>query len=208
VNLYSLLRDRSAEGRPIRVGVIGAGKFGSMFLAQARTTRGIHVMAVADLSAPRALQALRNTGWVEEQISAASFKQALSSGTTHVTEDAEAMIAADGVDVIVEATGNPIVGIHHALRCFSITRFAASIMSGPRDRAPQRGDEGAGGQVVGCLDRRGPGDPQATLRDGGMAASGRRRAQRSRLGTGALERLKPRPDGHAKPIRSLPALRW
>jgi predicted homoserine dehydrogenase-like protein len=89
-----------------------------MFLAQARTTPGIHVMAVADLSAPRALQALRNTGWVEEQISAASFKQALSSGTTHVTEDAEAMIAADGVDVIVEATGNPIVGIHHALRCF------------------------------------------------------------------------------------------
>jgi predicted homoserine dehydrogenase-like protein len=118
VNLYSRLQDRSAEGRPIRVGVIGAGKFGSMFLAQARTTPGIHVMAVADLSAPRALQALRNTGWVEEQISAASFTQALSSGTTHVTEDVEAMIAADGVDVIVEATGNPGVGIHHALRCF------------------------------------------------------------------------------------------
>ena len=78
MNLYSHLRDRSAEGRPIRVGVIGAGKFGSMFLAQARTTPGIHVMAVADLSAPRALQALRNTGWVEERISAASFKQTLS----------------------------------------------------------------------------------------------------------------------------------
>ena len=89
-----------------------------MFLAQARTTPGIHVMAVADLSAPRALQALRNTGWVEEQISAASFTQALSSGTTHVTEDVEAMIAADGVEVIIEATGNPGVGIHHALRCF------------------------------------------------------------------------------------------
>ena len=89
-----------------------------MFLAQARTTPGIHVMAVADLSATRALQALRNTGWVEEQISAASFTQALSSGTTHVTEDVEAMIAADGVEVIIEATGNPGVGIHHALRCF------------------------------------------------------------------------------------------
>ena len=137
MNLYSLPRDRSAEGRPIRVGVIGAGKFGSMFLAQARTTPGIHVMAVADLSAPRALQALRNTGWVEEQISAASFKQALSSGTTHVTEDAEAMIAADGVDVIVEATGNPIVGIHHALRCFYHVRplvmvnVEADALAGP-----------------------------------------------------------------------------
>jgi predicted homoserine dehydrogenase-like protein len=118
VNLCSRLRDRSAEGRPIKVGVIGAGKFGTMFLAQARTTPGIHVMAVADLSATRALKALRNTGWVEEQISAASFTQALGSGTTHVTEDVEAMIAADGVDVIIEATGNPGVGIHHALRCF------------------------------------------------------------------------------------------
>lgn len=118
MNLYALLRDRAAEGRPIRVGLIGAGKFSSMFLAQARITPGIHVMAVADLSAPRALQALRTTDWPEEQISAASLAQALSSGTTHVTEDVEALIAADGIDVVVDATGNPAAGIHHALRCF------------------------------------------------------------------------------------------
>jgi predicted homoserine dehydrogenase-like protein len=89
-----------------------------MFLAQARTTPGMHVIAVADLSVPRACQALRNTGWAKEQTSAASFAEALASGTTHVTEDAEALIAADGIDVVVDATGNPSAGIHHALRCF------------------------------------------------------------------------------------------
>jgi len=89
-----------------------------MFLAQARTTPGVHVMAVADLSVPQAREALRNTGWEEERISAASFAEALTSGTTHVTEDAEALIAADGIDVVVEATGVPPAGIRHALRRF------------------------------------------------------------------------------------------
>ncbi len=118
LNLYPLLQRRAAEGRPVRIGLIGAGKFGSMFLAQARTTPGVHVLAVADLSVPRAREALRNTGWEEEQISAASFAEALTSGATHITEDAEALIAADGMDVVVEATGAPLAGIHHALRCF------------------------------------------------------------------------------------------
>jgi predicted homoserine dehydrogenase-like protein len=127
MNLYALLRGRSAEGRPVRVGLIGAGKFSSMFLAQARITPGIHVMAVADLSAPRALQALRNTDWPEQQISAASFAQALSSGTTHVTEDVEALIATEGIDVVVEATGNPAAGIHHALRCFHHGRHLVMV---------------------------------------------------------------------------------
>src|SRR5262249_8002198 len=35
MNLYRLLARRGEEGRPIRVGLIGAGKFGTMFLAQA-----------------------------------------------------------------------------------------------------------------------------------------------------------------------------
>lgn len=127
MNLYALLRKRAVERQPIRVGVIGAGKFGSMFLAQARTTPGMHVMAVADLSVPRARQALRDTDWSEDQTSAASFAQALSSGTTHVTEDAEALIAADGVDVVVEATGAPLAGIRHALLCADHGRHVVMV---------------------------------------------------------------------------------
>ena len=41
MNLFRLLQARAEEGRPVRVGVIGAGKFGSMFLSQAIRTPGI-----------------------------------------------------------------------------------------------------------------------------------------------------------------------
>ena len=49
MNLHHLLAQRAEEGRPVRIGVIGAGKFATMFLAQARHTPGMHVMAIADL---------------------------------------------------------------------------------------------------------------------------------------------------------------
>ena len=62
MSLHNLLRQRAEEDNPIRVGVIGAGKFGSMYLAQARRTPGIHVMGVADLAPERAREALRRVG--------------------------------------------------------------------------------------------------------------------------------------------------
>ncbi|MBE0695122.1 MAG: flagellar biosynthesis protein FlgA, partial [Aquamicrobium sp.] len=52
MNLYSRsLAAAAAGGKPVRVGLIGAGKFGSMFLAQAPTAPGLKVVAIADLSA-------------------------------------------------------------------------------------------------------------------------------------------------------------
>src|SRR5690606_6926422 len=70
MNLYAMLQARVDEGRPVRVGLIGAGKFGAMLLAQALTTRGLDVPAIADLSPDRAKQACRNAGWPEELIEA------------------------------------------------------------------------------------------------------------------------------------------
>jgi threonine dehydrogenase-like Zn-dependent dehydrogenase len=72
MNLHALLRNRAADGEPIRVGVIGAGKFGTMFLAQTRTTLGIHVVAVADLAASRARRAMSEAGYEEKHSSARS----------------------------------------------------------------------------------------------------------------------------------------
>lgn len=127
MNLHALLRSRAAEGNPVRVGVIGAGKFGAMFLAQARTTPGMHIMALADLSIERARAALRATGWSDERMSADSFTEALKSGATHVTDDAESLVAADGVDVVVEATGDPLAGIRHALLCADHGRHVVMV---------------------------------------------------------------------------------
>jgi predicted homoserine dehydrogenase-like protein len=117
VNLYSKLAARAANQNPVTVGVIGGGKFGSMFLAQARLTIGLQVAAVIDLAPERAHANLAATGWSKEQYSASSIADALKSGGTYVGDDAAAMIATGGIDVVVDATGDPSAGIRHALLC-------------------------------------------------------------------------------------------
>ena len=115
VNLHTMLLAREAEGRPVTVGVIGAGKFGTMFLAQARATRGLHVVAIADLDVGRARTQLRAAGWDEATYAAPSLGDALRERRTHITADAEALMGFPDIEVIVEATGVPAVGIRHAL---------------------------------------------------------------------------------------------
>ena len=67
MNLYPLLRARKEAGKPVTVGLIGAGKYGAMFLAQARTTAGMHIVAVADLNTRRAASQLQSCNWPAEQ---------------------------------------------------------------------------------------------------------------------------------------------
>ena len=50
MSLHRMLQARAAEANPLRIGVIGAGKFGSMYLSQIPTTPGIHLLGIADLS--------------------------------------------------------------------------------------------------------------------------------------------------------------
>src|SRR6185369_2155273 len=114
MNLSHLLLEREASNRPVTVGLIGAGKFGTMFLAQARLTRGLHVVAVADLNVERARGQLAAAGWPSAQFSATSLDRAIKNRGTHVTADAEALIKFPGIEVIVEATGIPEAGIVHA----------------------------------------------------------------------------------------------
>ena len=115
MNLHALLLERKAAGRPVTVGLIGAGKFGTMFLAQARLTEGLHVAGVADLNVARARDQLKTAGWPAEAYAARSLDEALKGGGLHLTEDAEALIACPDIEVIVEATGVPPAGISHAL---------------------------------------------------------------------------------------------
>jgi len=117
MNLHRLLQRREQEGKPILVGLIGAGKFGSMFLSQARRTAGMHILGIADLLPKRAEASLARVGWPEEQYAARSFPDALARGTTFITDDASALIAADELEVVVDATGNPTAGIRYVLAC-------------------------------------------------------------------------------------------
>ena len=101
--VYQELLARAALEKPVRVGLIGAGKFGSMFLSQVPTTPALRVASVADLRPDAARKACAEVGWNDDQIAAVAF-----------TDDATAMIARDDVDVVVEATGNPDAGLRHA----------------------------------------------------------------------------------------------
>jgi predicted homoserine dehydrogenase-like protein len=115
VNLYSKLLERDAAGRPVTVAVIGAGKFGTMFLSQARLTKGLHVAGVADLDTARAHSQLATAGWPQAAYGAGSLDDAHKRRSTLVTDDAMALIADPRIEVIVEATGVPGAGIRHAL---------------------------------------------------------------------------------------------
>jgi predicted homoserine dehydrogenase-like protein len=117
MNLHRLLQQRAADGRPLRVGLIGAGKFGTMYLSQARRTPGIHLVAVSDLSPDRARGSLERVGWTTEQLSARNFADAVAKGTTFIGDDTPAMIAAPEVDIVIDATGSPAAGIAHVLAC-------------------------------------------------------------------------------------------
>ncbi len=137
MNLHRFLQERAEAKHPIRVGLIGAGKFGTMFLAQARFTPGIHVLGIADLNVERARESCRRVGLPAERYGAPSFAAALKSGGTHITNDAMALIAADGLDIVVEATGVPPAGIRHALAAIAHRRHLimvcveANVVAGP-----------------------------------------------------------------------------
>ena len=115
MNLATLMKKRAEEGNPVRVALIGAGKFGSMFLTQIPTTQGMHLVAVADLSVERARAALKNSGWPDERYRANSYSDAAKNGTTFVTEDVMSLLSAAEVEVVVDATGHPEAGVSRVL---------------------------------------------------------------------------------------------
>ena len=107
MNLYAKLREREAKGRPLRVGVIGAGKFAAMYLAQVPRTPGVRVAAIADLAPANARANLERVGWPAELVR-----------TTPLVEDWRKVVSDPRVDIVIEATGNPMAAVEHALEAF------------------------------------------------------------------------------------------
>jgi predicted homoserine dehydrogenase-like protein len=142
-----MLRRRAAEGRPIRIAQIGAGKFGTMFLAQARLTPGLHVAGLADLMPGRAKERLENIEWAPERIDASSISDAVATGKTFITDDAMALIEHPGIELIIEATGDPATGIELAQAAIAdgkhvvMVNVEADALAGPllARRAEQAG---------------------------------------------------------------------
>jgi len=136
MNLHRLLQRRVEQSGPVRVGLIGAGKFGTMFLSQVSTTPGLEVAAIADLSPDRARAACRSTGWDAGRIDAVRFTDAAMA----LMEDAR-------IEVVIEATGHPAAGLRHAIGAIDagkhivMVNVEADALAGPllAERAARAG---------------------------------------------------------------------
>jgi predicted homoserine dehydrogenase-like protein len=137
MNLHRMLLERKTSGKPVTVGIIGAGKFGTMFLSQARLTDGMHVVAVADINTARAHSQLKTACWPAEQYAAKSLDEALKNRSTMITDNGDALVTHPGIEVIIEATGDPGAGIRFALKAIEngkhivMVNVEADAVAGP-----------------------------------------------------------------------------
>jgi predicted homoserine dehydrogenase-like protein len=127
MSLHQQLLKRQADGNPIRVGLIGAGKFGSMYLSQIPRTPGVHLVGIADLSPAAARTNLARVGWDMARTEAASLDVAVKNGDTHITEDWKALVTHPSIDVVVECTGHPIAAVDHCLETFAHGKHVVNV---------------------------------------------------------------------------------
>src|SRR5882672_6649366 len=121
-SIYSSLQAREAEGRPIRVGVVGAGATGRAIALQLGTpVAGIRLAGIANRTPAHAERAFREAGigeWAVAKDAAAAHK-AIKRGTPVLADDPATLIQCDAVDIIVEVTGSVDFGASVALDAFA-----------------------------------------------------------------------------------------
>src|SRR5258706_9905980 len=116
MNLFSKLQDREAQGKPLRVGLIGAGKFAAMYLAQVPRTPGVRLVAIADLAPANARTNLERIGWSPAVISA-----------TSISDDWQKLVSNPEIDIVIEATGNPVAAVEHILGAFKHGKHVVNV---------------------------------------------------------------------------------
>ncbi|MEM6546228.1 MAG: SAF domain-containing protein [Pseudomonadota bacterium] len=127
MNLFKKLQARQEANDPVRVGMVGAGKFGSMYLAQMRSLPGVHLVGIADLDPAAAKSNLAYVGWAEERYAVSSLDAAAQSGGTHVGDDTGALIAHPATQIIIDATGSPTAAIAHCLAAFEAGKHVINV---------------------------------------------------------------------------------
>lgn len=129
------LQKREAEGRPIRVGLVGAGYIGrGMTLQIERYIPGMRVAAIANRTAAHAQNAYHQAG-LDDCLQAQNISQiseAVAAGRPVITEDPLALCAAEGIDVIIEATGHVEYSAHVAEQAIA-TRKHVVLMNAELD---------------------------------------------------------------------------
>src|SRR5687768_7039334 len=118
-SLAEALERRQREGTPVRVGLIGAGQMGTDIMMQTAQMAGVEVVAAADAIVDNVLAARSIAGEsaraTEVVKGAAAAAAAIARGHLAVSASFVDVCRADGVDVVIDATGNPNVGAEVAL---------------------------------------------------------------------------------------------
>lgn len=114
MNLYAKLLER--KDKPIRIGLIGAGKFAAMYLAQVPRTPGVRFVMIADLAPASARANLERVGWTAAQIAA-----------TPIVEDWQKLVSHPEIDIVIEATGNPVAAVEHVLAAFRHGKHVVNV---------------------------------------------------------------------------------
>jgi predicted homoserine dehydrogenase-like protein len=127
MSLHAKLSERAAAGKPLIAGLIGAGKFGAMYLAQVPKTKGVQVAAIADLAPANAAASLERVGWPRERYAAASIDAAIMTGATYVSDDWEALVRHPKIEVVIECTGHPLAAVEHCLAAFRHGKHVVNV---------------------------------------------------------------------------------
>jgi predicted homoserine dehydrogenase-like protein len=117
VALTGLAKDlalRADTGKPVRIGLVGAGEMGTDIVSRVAHMRGIEVGAISELKAGAALKSIEiaygSTGRASEAANADSVNAAIEAGKIAITDNVSALLDAGLIDVVVDATGIPSVG--------------------------------------------------------------------------------------------------
>ena len=116
MNLYAKLKEREEQKKPLRVGLVGAGKFAAMYLAQVPRTPGIRLVAIADLAPANAKTNLERVGWSPAAIAA-----------TSISDDWQKLVSNPEIDIVIEATGNPVAAVEHILGAFGHGKHVVNV---------------------------------------------------------------------------------
>lgn len=127
MNLYTMLQEKQEQGAPLRVGIIGTGKFGAMYLSQVRKVPGVHLVGIAELNIPRAFENLKRTMWPDEQVDAKTLEEAYKTGKTCVIDSGDALIESPFTEIIIDCTGDPELGIKNTLHCCEYGKHIVNV---------------------------------------------------------------------------------
>ena len=108
MNVDTALRQREADGRPIRVALIGAGATGRAIALQLGTpVPGIRLAGIANRTAAHAERAFREAGIARWATSDAQGKvnDQIARGVPVLTDDPALLVASPEIDIVLEVTG-------------------------------------------------------------------------------------------------------